>query len=61
MKHEIKVWQSEGRQAFNADKQAYLLELEKAQLEESKAKSEMFNFVSTLRNPFYCTVQKNTT
>ena len=51
MKHEMKVWQSEGRQAFNADKQAYMLELEKAQLEESKAKSEMFNFVSIFPSP----------
>ena len=47
MKHEVKVWQSEGRQAFNADKAEYLKELERVSLEESKAKSEQFRFVST--------------
>ena len=43
MKHEIKVWQSEGRKEAAADKAEYLKKLEAAELYESKLKSEQIN------------------
>ena len=40
MKHELKVWQSEGRKAFAEDKAVDLARLQAAELEESRIKSE---------------------
>ena len=46
-KHELEVWQSEGRKLINADKEAADREYERVQLEESKLKSEQFRVVSS--------------
>ncbi len=57
MKHELEVWNSEGRKEALAAQAAMLKEYERAELEESRIKSENVRVVSVARDAcrnFFC-------